>query len=103
MNVDVWQCALHPASHVVGRRLDDTFFLLNLDNNAVFELNATGTEIWLWIEEKHSLQGCLDHLSAQFAVEAALLREEVGALVEMLVQEGLVESSADTRMSEVGT
>lgn len=103
MSVDVWQNALHPASHVVGRRLDDTFFLLNLDNNAVFELNATGTEIWLWIEEKHSLSGCLEVLSAKFAVDSALLREEVGMLVEMLVQEGLVETSAETRLSGVGT
>lgn len=103
MTVDVWRCALRPAACVVGRRLDDTFFLVNLESNGVFELNETGTEIWLWIEEKHSLAGCFDHLCTKFDVEPAALREEVGALVEGLLQEGLLESSADVDPSEVTT
>lgn len=100
-NLDAWQSALRPATHVVGRRLDDTFFLVNLETNAVFELNATGTEIWLWIEQNHSLAGCLDHLRAKFDVDLSALREEVGSLVEGLVHEGLLESFAKERAPEV--
>ena len=90
MTTDLWQCSLDPASYMVGRRLGDTFFIVNLETNAMFELNATGTEIWLWIEEKHSLKGCLEHLCAKFDVDAAVLKEQVESLVEELLRERLL-------------
>lgn len=90
MNADVWQKTLRPAGHIVGRRLEDTFFLLNLDSNSVFELNATGTEIWLWIEEHGSLVGCLEHLQAKFDVSAEEIRTQVEPLVLELLREGLL-------------
>jgi len=94
MSIDVWQTALRPAAHVVGRRLEDTFFLVNLESNAVFELNATGTEIWLWLDKNQSLAHCLEHLSTKFDVDIELLRQQVGPLVEELLREGLLEQSA---------
>ncbi len=97
MSVDVWQSALRPAVHVVGRRLEDTFFLVNLETNAVFELNATGTEIWLWLEQHHSLAHCLDHLRTKFDVEVELLQQQVSSLVEELLREGLLEQSTEER------
>jgi Coenzyme PQQ synthesis protein D (PqqD) len=90
MNDDVWQDALRPAGHVVGRRLEDTFFLVNLETNSVFELNATGTEIWLWLEQHGTLVGCFEHLQTKFDVSAAELRVHVEPLVLELVREGLL-------------
>ncbi|MBK9262804.1 MAG: PqqD family peptide modification chaperone [Polyangiaceae bacterium] len=101
MSADMWQCSLGPASHVVGRRLDETFFIVNLETNAVFELNGTGTEIWLWIEEKHSLDGCLDHLRAKFDVDASVLKEQVESLVAQLLREGLLASERRVPSVEV--
>jgi len=100
MNADVWHSSLVPAAHVVSRRLDETFFLVNLENNAVFELNATGSEIWSWIDEKHSLSGCIEDLLAKFDVDPAVLRQEVEALVTGLVLEGLIETPREACLSE---
>lgn len=90
MNDNIWQKALRPAGHVVGRRLEDTFFLLNLESNSVFELNATGTEIWLWLEERGTLAGCLEHLQAKFDVSSEEIRTHVEPLVVELLREGLL-------------
>lgn len=103
MTENIWQIPLLPAAHVVSRRLDETFFLVNLESNAVFELNTTGSEIWSWIDDKHSLSGCIDYLLSKFDAEPADLREEVESLVTSLVQEGLIETSRETRLSEANT
>ncbi len=87
---DLWSSPLRPALHVVGRRLEDTFFLMNLETNTVFELNATGTEIWLWLEQHHTLAGCIDDLRTKFDVEPSELGEQVQFLVRELVREGLL-------------
>lgn len=97
MSGDVWQNALRPATHIVGRRLENTFFLVNLESNSVFELNATGTEVWLWLEQHRTLQGCVDHLRQKFDVDADVLQAHVNLLVEELLREGLLERYADER------
>lgn len=99
MNDDVWQKSLRPAGHIVGRRLEDTFFLLNLETNSVFELNATGTEIWLWLEQQGTLVGCLEHLQSKFDVSAEEIRAQVEPLVLELMREGLITQPAEEETS----
>lgn len=90
MSVDLWSSPLHPSAHVVARRLEDTFFLMNLHTNAFFELNATGTEIWSWLEKNQTLAGCFEYLVGKFDVDPAQLREQVEVLVRELIGEGLL-------------
>ncbi len=95
------QNALRPAAHIVGRRLGDTFFLVNLETNSVFELNAPGIEIWLWLEQHGTLVGCVEHLRQKFDAEIDVLQAHMQLLVDELLREGLLECGDNRRESVV--
>jgi hypothetical protein len=81
---------LRPSSEVVYQSLHGEVVLVHLRTNRIYALNTTGGRLWELLAE-----GC-DHaelerrLLAEFDVDPAQLRQEVGELLASLVTEGLV-------------
>jgi hypothetical protein len=81
-----------PQPDVVSRRLDDQTVLVNLRTNRIFELNRTGARFWELLGEGSSESQVIERLLAEFEVPPEQLEREVRALIDSLMEEGLISS-----------
>jgi Coenzyme PQQ synthesis protein D (PqqD) len=79
---------------VVSRRLDDQTVLVNLRTNRIFELNRTGARLWELLGEAPSESQIVERLLAEFEVPQEQLEREVRALIDSLLDEGLISSDS---------
>jgi hypothetical protein len=79
---------------VVSRRLDDQTVLVKLRTNRIFELNRTGARLWELLEEAPSESQIVTGLLAEFDVSQEQLEREVRALLDSLLEEGLIGSDS---------
>ena len=84
-----------PQPDVVSRRLDEQTVLVNLRTNRIFELNRTGAQLWDLLGDGSSESRIVERLGAEFDVPQEQLEREVRALLESLLDEGLI--SGDNR------
>jgi hypothetical protein len=66
--------------------------LVNLRTNRIFELNRTGARLWELLEEAPSESQIVERLLAEFEVPQEQLEGEVRALLDSLLDEGLISS-----------
>lgn len=81
-----------PQPDVVSRRLDEQTVLVNLRTNRIFELNRTGARLWDLLGEGSSESQIVEQLLAEFEVPQEQLEREVRALLDSLLDEGLIRS-----------
>ena len=81
-----------PQPDVVSRRLDEQTVLVNLRTNRIFELNRTGARLWDVLGEGSSESQIVERLLAEFEVPQEQLEREVRALLDQLLDEGLISS-----------
>jgi hypothetical protein len=81
-----------PQPDIVSRRLDDQTVLVNLRTNRIFELNRTGARLWELLGEGSSESQIVERLLAEFEVPQEQLEREVRALLDSLLDEGLISS-----------
>jgi Coenzyme PQQ synthesis protein D (PqqD) len=81
---------LRPQPDVVSRRLDDRTVLVNLRTNRIFELNRTGARFWELLGEESSESQLVAGLLEEFDVPQEELEREVRALIDSLLEEGLI-------------
>jgi len=79
---------------VVSRRLDEQTVLVNLRTNKIFELNRTGAQMWELLEEAPSESQIVERLLTEFEVPQEQLEREVRALLDSLLDEGLISSNS---------
>lgn len=79
---------------VVSRRLGDTVVLVNLADNAIYELNRTGARTMELITVGKTLEQIIEQLTTEFASDRATVAGEVERLVGELVAAGLIRRSA---------
>jgi Coenzyme PQQ synthesis protein D (PqqD) len=77
---------------VVSRRMDEQTVLVNLRTNRIFELNRTGARFWELLGDESSESQIVEKLLGEFDVPQAQLEREVAALIDSLVEEGLISS-----------
>ena len=71
--------------------------ILNLTSGMYYGLNAVGARVWALIAEPRPVGDVLEQLLREFEVDARRCEQDLVALVEQLVAEGLVEVRNETR------
>ena len=69
--------------------------LLNLKNERYFGLDDVGTQMWKTLVASDSIQAAYERLLAEYDVEANRLREDLGDLIQKLLEQGLVEVGSE--------
>ena len=83
--------------NLVGRRLDDNYFLVHLVTNRIYELNATAARVWELLDEGLDRDEIDQRLTAEYDAEPQRVTHEVDALVGQLRAAGLID---DPRVDE---
>jgi hypothetical protein len=78
-------------SDVLANEIDGETVLLNLKSESYYGLDEVGTRMWQTLTASESIQAACESLLSEYDVEPGRLRQDVEALVEQLVQFGLVD------------
>jgi hypothetical protein len=78
-------------SDVLMQELQGESVLLNVQSGRYFGLDEVGTRMWAALTTAESLQAARYALLAEYDVDAERLERDLQALVEKLVEHGLVE------------
>jgi len=79
---------------VLISRLQEESVILNLDSERYFGLDDVGTRILSVLSTSDSIEAAFESLCAEYDVDGQVLRQDLLALVESLVQQGIVEVAA---------
>ncbi|HEY6661022.1 MAG TPA: PqqD family protein [Pyrinomonadaceae bacterium] len=78
---------------VLISNLQDESVILNLDSERYYGLDSVGTRILSVLTTSDSIEGAYNTLIQEYDVDGQLLRQDLLALVEDLVAQGLIEIS----------
>ena len=76
---------------VLISNLQDESVLLNLESERYFGLDDVGTRILSVLTTSHSIEAAYNTLIQEYDVDGPVLRQDLLALVESLVNQGLIE------------
>jgi hypothetical protein len=79
---------------VLISKLQDEAVILNLDSERYFGLDDVGTRILTVLTNSESIEAAYESLLAEYNVDRTVLRQDLLALVESLLQQGLVQIAA---------
>jgi hypothetical protein len=79
---------------VLISNLQDESVILNLDSERYFGLDNVGTRILTVLTNSDSIEAAYESLLAEYDVDRTVLRQDLLALIESLLQQGLVQVSA---------
>ena len=79
---------------VLISRLQEESVILNLDSERYFGLDDVGTCMLSVLSTSDSIEAAFESLRAEYDVDGEVLRQDLLALVESLVQQGIVEVAA---------
>jgi hypothetical protein len=83
---------------VIGEVLDNEAIIVNLDSGAYYSLHDSGSLIWTWIEQEHSLAEIIEGVSNLHVGERATFGQEISRLLSELEAENLI-APADGSLS----
>jgi len=69
--------------------------LLNLGNEQYYGLDETGTSIWQALTTNETIQAAYEKLLDEYEVSAEVLLKDLRALLEKLVEQGLLELQSE--------
>ena len=75
----------------VSTNLGKEIVILGLPSEQYYSLKKVGAYIWTLIETPVSVQAVIDAVAQKYAVDAARCQTDVLALVQDLINEGLIE------------
>jgi predicted P-loop ATPase len=78
---------------VLISNLQDESVILNLNNERYYGLDSVGTRILSVLTTSESIEAAYNMLVQEYDIEGDVLRQDLIALVENLVEQGLVEIS----------
>ena len=78
---------------VLISNLQDESVILNLDSERYYGLDSVGTRILSVLTTSDSIEAAYNTLVEEYDVDADVLRQDLLALVERLVEQGLVEAN----------
>ena len=79
---------------VLISNLQEESVILNLDSERYFGLDPVGTRILTVLTTSESIEAAYERLLREYDVDGQVLREDLVALVESLVDKGLVQVSS---------
>ena len=71
--------------------------ILNLDSERYFGLDEVGTRMMSVLTTADSIQAAYETLLADYDVEGEVLRQDLIAIIEQLVEQGLVEVTSEQK------
>ena len=75
---------------IVWRHLDGETVLLNLDSGHYYNLNKTGSLIWILLSEKKTAQEAIQRISQKYHISPRRAAHDFDEMVESLQGEGLL-------------
>lgn len=75
---------------VLISNLQDESVILNLNSERYFGLDDVGTRMLTVLNNSDSIEAAYESLAAEYNVDRQVLRDDLRALVESLLQQGLV-------------
>ena len=79
---------------VLISRLQEESVILNLDSERYFGLDDVGTRILSVLTTADSIENAYESLLEEYEVDSHVLRQDLLALIESLLQQGIIEVSA---------
>jgi hypothetical protein len=79
---------------VLISQLQEESVILNLESERYFGLDDVGTRMLSVLSTSDSIEAAFESLNAEYDVDGQVLRQDLLALVESLVQQGIVEVAA---------
>jgi len=79
---------------VLVSRLQEESVILNLDSERYFGLDDVGTRVLSVLTSADSIEEAYASLLAEYDVDGPALRQDLLALVESLLQQGIIEVAA---------
>lgn len=86
---------IHIPSDIAFRDIAGEAVVLNLSTGMYFGLDAVGTRIWRLLAEHGSSEPVVNTLLAEYDVEEERLRRDIEALLQQLLDKGLVARDAE--------
>jgi hypothetical protein len=71
--------------------------ILNLDSERYFGLDEVGTRMMSVLTTADSIQAAYETLLQEYDVEGEVLRQDMTAIIEKLVEQGLVEITSEQK------
>jgi len=87
--------SIHIPDDIAFRDIAGEAVVLNLSTGIYFGLDAVGTRIWHLLAEHGSSEPVVNALLAEYDVEEGRLRRDVEALIQHLLDKGLVAHDAE--------
>lgn len=84
------------AKDQVSTDLDGETVILNLESGTYYSLDPVGTRIWSLIQESKTVGEIRDTILEEYEVEPDRCEQDIIALIEQLVDTGLVEVRDET-------
>jgi hypothetical protein len=81
---------IHIPGDIAFRDIADEAVVLNLSTGIYFGLDSVGTRIWHLLAEHGSSEPVVNALLSEYDVEEGRLRRDVEALIQKLLDKGLV-------------
>lgn len=81
---------LVPSPDALARELNGEVLLLDLRTSHYFGLTGTGARVWQLVEAGHDIDSAAGILTREYNGDPALIRDEVSAFVNDLVERGLL-------------
>jgi hypothetical protein len=78
------------SDEVLSQQVNDETVLLDLDGESYFALNEVGTRIWQLFQSEHTVAEALNILAGEYEVSREQLETDVGKLLEILTDAGLI-------------
>src|SRR5215217_8618190 len=76
---------------VLISNLQDESVILNLDSERYYGLDSVGTRILSILTRSESIEAAYNTLTQEYDVDSQVLRQDLLALVENLLEQGLIE------------
>lgn len=87
-------------THVRTRAVGDESLVLDLRTERHFGLDGVGHHLWSLLRGGATIEDAVDHLAAVYDVDRAQLTADVGDLVEVLLDRGLLVTGQPGRAHE---
>jgi hypothetical protein len=85
---------VQPADDVIYQALQDEIVLLNMKDQQYFGLDDVGSAMWkLLVECGGDVETVADRLCAEYDVDRATVREDLGILIRNLLAAGLLKAA----------
>jgi hypothetical protein len=79
---------------VLISRLQEESVILNLDSERYYGLDDVGTRFLSVLTTSDSIESAYQSLSAEYDIDRELLRQDLVALIQNLLHQGIIEVSA---------